>query len=157
MSEQHDFGEINHRDITALMKDGMIKTVSSIGKDGKPEIELRIDDRSAWWKTHIINSPRFGRLARAVETLESLAIEARYNMSAERAEIIQIQILKLVDVERKAIDAKSSEAMRDGHNSTTSLVDKYLKNKQERVIDLKGDAKKSLLDGIMGKEAERDN
>lgn len=155
--EGTDFSEENHRDITAMIKDGMIKTVVNIGKDGSSELELRIDERAAWWKTHIINSPRFGRLARAVESFESLADEAAYNMSTARAQVIKQQILKIVDVERKAIDAKSSEAMRDGHNATTSLVDKYLKNKQERVIDLKGEGKRSFMDGLLGKEAERDD
>ena len=155
--ENQDFSEMNHRDITAMIKDGMIKTVVTEGKDGKPEIELRIDDRSAWWKTHIINSSRFGRLARAVESFEALAHEAQYNMSAQRAAVIKEQVLKFVDVERKAIDAKSSEAMRDGRNATTSLVDKYLKNKQERVLDVKGEVKRSLLDAVRGKELERDN
>ena len=146
--------QTNHRDITAMIKDGMIKTVVTEGKDGRPELELRVDERAAWWKTHIINSSRFGRLARAVESFESLADEAIYNMSPQRAGLIAAQILKVVDVERKAIDAKSSEAMRDGRNATTSLVDKYLKNKQERILDVKGNVKQSMLDGLMGKKVE---
>ena len=48
--------------------------------------------------------------------------------------------------------------MRDGKNAQTSVIDKYLKNKQERVIDLKGEMAKSGLAGIFGsKEAERDD
>lgn len=147
--------EQNHKDITSLLKDGLTMPVPVIGPDGQPAIEWRVDGKSAWWKTHNINSSRFGLLAESVESLEALANDAEYNMSAPRAAVIREQILGIVNVLRKSIDAKSSETMRDKRTAQTSLTDKYLKNKQERVIDLKGEAKRSLMDAITGKEAEK--
>lgn len=154
MSAESDY-EVNHRDITSIMKDGMIVAVEKKGKDGKPEIEWRINDKSAWWKTHVINSPRFGLLAEALEDFATLINDCKYSMSAPRAAVVEKQLLGIVDVYRRSIDAKSSETMRDGRNAQTALVDKYLRNKQERVYDIKDGLKKSFLDGILGKESDK--
>lgn len=155
MSENTDY-EQNHKDITSILKDGMAKPEIVEGKDGRPEIIWKINEKSAWWKTHNINSSRFGLLGEAVEYLDTLGDDAQYNMSKPRAELISKQIKAVVNnVLKLSIDAKSSETMRDSRTAQTSLTDKYLKNKQERVIDLKGQAKASLLDGIFGRESEK--
>lgn len=155
MSEQTDY-EQNHKDITSILKDGMSVPEIIEGKDGNPVIAWKINEKSAWWKTHNINSSRFGLLGEAVEYLDTLADDAQYNMSKPRADIISKQIKGVVNnVLKLSIDAKSSETMRDTRTAQTSLTDKYLKNKQERVIDLKGEAKKSLLAGILGNESDR--
>jgi len=156
--EGSDF-EQNQKDITSIMKDGMIIGVPTKGPDGQSVTEFRINSKSAWWKTHNINHHAFGLAAEAVEYLAAIGHDAQYNMSGPRAAIMSAQIEELVDgVLKLSIDAKSSESMRDGKNAQTSVIDKYLKNKQERVIDLKGEMAKSGLAGIFGsKEAERDD
>lgn len=139
------------------MKDGMVVPVTVEGPDGNPVIEWRIKSKSAWWKTHNINHHAFGLAAEAVEYLFVVGQDARHSMSAPRAMVMEKQITELVeDVLKLSIDAKSSESMRDGKNAQTSVIDKYLRNKQERVIDLKGELKKSMFAGVFGdKEAER--
>ena len=155
MSENTDY-EQNRSDITSIIKDGMIKPIEVTGADGLPKLDYVIDSKSAYWKTHNINSDRFGLLAEAVEYLDVIGDDAKYNMSAPRALVLKTQISALVNnVLKKAIDAKSSETMRDKRSAQTSMVDKYLKRSQERIIDLKGDAKKSLLSGILGRESEK--
>lgn len=148
--------EQDQRDFTTLLKDGMILPVKTIGEDGHEKITFVIDNKSAYWKTHNINSYRFGLLAEAVEYLDTLGDDAEYNMSKPRAEVIKKQINAIVhNILKKSIDAKSSETMRDGRNAQTSLTDKYLKRKQETVLDVHGEVKKSVLDSIFGKKAEQ--
>lgn len=148
--------EQDQKDFTTLLKDGMIIPIKSMGEDGNERITFAIDNKSAYWKTHNINSYRFGLLAESVEYLDTLGEDAQYNMSKPRADIIQKQIQALVNkVLKKSIDAKSSETMRDSRNAQTSLTDKYLKRKQETVLDIKGQVKDSIMDSIFGKKAEQ--
>jgi|APSaa5957512535_1039671.scaffolds.fasta_scaffold37161_3 hypothetical protein len=151
--------EQNQKDITSIMKDGMIVPVVVPGPDGQPTTEWRIKSKAAWWKTHNINHHAFGLAAEAVEYLFVLGQDAKHSMSGPRAQVMENQITELVeDVLKLSIDAKSSESMRDGNNAQTSVIDKYLRNKQERVIDLKGEMKKAGMMGLFGnKEAERDD
>lgn len=150
--------EQDQKDFTTILKDGMVTQTIVKGPDGQDQIQFKIDADSAYWKSHNINSYRFGLLAEAVENLFVLGQDARYNMSAVRANVMESQITQLVvRVLKKSIDAKSSETMRDSRNAQTSLMDKYLKRKQETVLDIKGQAKQSLLDGILGKKAEEES
>jgi hypothetical protein len=151
--------EQNQKDITSIMKDGMLFPAIVEGPDGNPITEWRIKSKSAWWKTHNINHHAFGLAAEAIEYVFVLGQDAKYHMSVPRAQVMELQITQLVDdVLKLSIDAKSSESMRDGKNAQTSVIDKYLRNKQERVIDLKGEMKKSMFEGVFGrKEAENES
>ena len=146
--------DVSHRDITAILKDGMQKKDTIVREDGSEEIGMVIDEKAAWWKTHHVASPRFGRFATILEHFEGLATDCKYNMNTEWAQVLAGQILGIADHYRKGIDAKSSETMKDGRTSQTSLVDKYLRNKQERVYNLQGEAKKSIFQGLFGSEKE---
>lgn len=156
MSENTEFDQ-NRSEFTSMVKDGMIVPITHKGEDGKPKTEYIINPDSAYWKTHNINSWRFGLAAEAVEYLDALADDAEYNMSEPMAKTIKGQIQRLVnDVLKRSIDAKSSEAMKDQKSGGTSMMDKYLKRSSERIIDLKGEMKKAGMMGIFGnKEAER--
>ena len=147
--------DINHKDITTLLKDGLLRIVERSGKDGKTEISYEVNNKSAWWKTHSINYAGFGMMGEYLEDFESLAEFVYYRMSRPMAEVLAKQILKQADTVRYSIDAKSSETMRDTRNAQTSLIDKYLANKQERILEMKGELKKSMMDTITGKEAHR--
>lgn len=147
----------NQKDITSILKDGMIQSYMRYDDSLGIEVEdYRINSKSAYWKTHNINHSGFGLMAEHVEYLNVLGYDAKYNMSLPRAYVIEQQITSIVDdVLKRSIDAKSSETMRDGRNAQTSMVDKYLRNKQERVLDIKGDKiKSSVMDAIRGKSAE---
>ena len=142
--------DVSHRDITAILKDGMQKPIMIEKDDGTFEPALQVDTRSAYWKTHHIASNRFGRLATVLEIFEGIAGDCKNHMNTEWASVIAEQILAVADHYRKGIDAKSSETMKDSRTSQTSLVDKYLKNKQERIVSLKEDAKRSVFAGLFG-------
>lgn len=147
--------DINHKDITTLLKDGLLRIVERPGKDGKTEISYEVNNKSAWWKTHSINYAGFGMMGEYLEDFESLADFVTYRMSEPMAQVLSKQILKQADTIRYSIDAKSSETMRDKRNAQTSLIDKYLANKQERILEMKGELKRSLSDMALGKEASR--
>lgn len=147
--------ENNRRDVTSLLKDGLAEIVTVKGKDGKPQQILQIKNRAAWYKTHNINSDQFGMMAQYLEDFASYAKIVKHHMSKAMSDVLSSQINEEADIIRLSIDAKSSETMRNKRNAQTSLIDKYLENKQERVIDVKGELKRTLGDMIMGKEAEK--
>src|SRR3990167_2068564 len=149
--------EANRRDITTLLKDGLLKVVEHKGKDGKIEYSYEVNNKSAWYKTHSINSASFGMMAQYVEDFASYEETVKYHMNKSMATVIALQIKNEADVLRLSIDAKSSETMRNDRNAQTSLVDKYLENRQERVIDVKGELKRSIADMTMGREAQEAN
>jgi len=89
-------------------------------------------------------------------TWEKTAELAYSNMTKERADVIAPQILQLVKNFKYSIDGKSSETRRDKNNAQSSLVDKLVRNKQERIISLKGEVGHSLMDAIRGKNVENE-
>lgn len=150
--------EQNVHDITSMIKDGLIIPVQVTGPDGQPRTDYIVSPKGAFYRTQSVNSDRFGLAVEAVEDFATLAQEAKYHMSEQRAAVLEVQMLAYYDnVLKNSISAKSSETMRDKRSAQTSLIDKYLKRSQERIIDLKGEAKRSIWAGIVGqKEAERD-
>ena len=123
------------------------------GKDGKPEASYVVDSKSAWWKTHFINSYRFGLMGEYLEDFGSFIDTVKYHMSKPMADVLEVQLKGMYNVMRHAIDAKSSETLSNKNNKQTALGDKYLNNKQERLIDIKGELGRSVSDMVMGKEA----
>jgi hypothetical protein len=132
-----------------------VDTVQNV--DGTYTKQLMLDPEKAWWKTHLVNSPTFARFAYELKEFERLGGDCYNNMSAPRAEVIAKQILDIGMDYRYSIDAKSSESLRDRHNTQATLLDKMQKNRVERAYTLKGDAKRSFMDGILGRDRERDD
>lgn len=146
-----------HNDVMDLLVDAC-QTVDAVQNiDGSITKQLMLDPEKAWWKTHLVNSPTFARFAYELKEFERLADDAYNNMAPSRAEIIAKQILSIGLDYRYSIDAKSSESLRDRHNTQATLLDKMQKNRVERAYTLKGDAKKSFMDGILGRDRERDD
>lgn len=109
-----------------------------------------LDPEKAWWKTQIVNSPTFARFAFELKELERLAEDCENNMSGPRAIKIGEQIKAIGLDYRYSIDAKSSESLRDKHNTQATLLDKMQKNRIERAYTLKGEAQKGLMRGLFG-------
>ena len=130
--------------------------MEQVERDGVTQPELVLDPESLYWSTRSVNSDTFGRFVYELKNLESLAYEAKNHMSPERASSFSGQIFRLVNAYKKSIDGKASESRRDSKNSQLTLIDKLSKNKQERVYTVHGDAKKSFLDGILGKDGEQE-
>ena len=77
-------------------------------------------------------------------------------MCSERAEDIQRDIYEIGQSMRRAIDAKSSESIGiNKQTQNTTILGMMSNTKQERVITLKDQAKKSLLSGFLGRESDR--
>jgi len=123
-------------------------------EEGKFTKQLILDPERIYWKTHIVNSPTFARFVYELKELEHLAIQCKNHMSWKRAEVIMNQIKNLVSSFKYSIDAKSSESLRDKNNTQSTLIDKINKNKIERAYTISGDTKKSIWQGLVGRDAE---
>ena len=145
-----------HNDVMDLLVDACQSIETVQNPDGSLTKQLILDPQKAWWKTHLVNSPTFARFAFELLEFERLAGDAVYNMCEERARVLIQQILSIGQAFRYSIDAKSSESLRDKQNTQATLLDKMQKNKIERAYTLKGDAKKSMFDGFLSRDAEQD-
>lgn len=126
-------------------------------KDGTITKEQIIDDDIVWFKTGSVNSNTYGRCAYELKEWEREGYQALNNMSPERAHQYQTEIREIGISYRRSIDAKSSESQRNAQNSQSTLIDKINKNKVEKVYTMKDQAKKSLFDGFLGREREKDD
>ena len=153
-----DIGEPTDKmhDMLDLVREAAAHTVERRGPDDRPVASHELDHTAVWWKTHAVNSTRFGRMALELEQFSRLASEAYRRMPAERADIIAGQVREIVMAYRHSIDAKSSESKRDGQNSQATLLDRVGRNKVEHVYSSKDMASRSLLDSMMGRRRESD-
>ncbi len=146
-----------HNDVLDLLVDACqsVKTVRNL--DGTVEQTMMLDPEKTWWKTHIVNSPTFARFAYELKEFERMGKEAVFFMPADRAAVIQMQINEIGLDYRYSIDAKSSESLRNNMNTQPTLLDKMQRNRIEKAYTLKGDLKRSMMDGWLGREVERDS
>jgi len=145
-----------HTDLIDVLMEGS-QTVEEVeARDGTMSKQLVLDPKKVWYKTHLINAATFGRFAFELETFESMAPQCFHNMSLNRASVMASQINKIGENFEYSVDAKSSESLRDSHNSQGTLIDKIIRNKSERIYTMKGEAGKSMWSGIMGKDREKD-
>lgn len=124
--------------------------------DGTKQKQLVLNPETVWWKTNLINAPTFGRFALELKEWERMATDAFDNMHKDRALSIARDIMDISTSYRRSIDAKSSESIRDKNNTQSTLIDKINRNKIEKAYTVKGEAKKTLLDGLFGREAEKE-
>ena len=145
-----------HNDVIDVLSDAFKVVKRFEEPDGKFSEQLVINPRIVWYKTQNIASNTFGRMALELENLRSKKDECFYNMSQPRAFVISNQLEGIVQALERSIDAKSSETKRDSNNALSNLIDKLNKKTSERMYTVKGDAKKSMFDGFLGRERERD-
>lgn len=126
-------------------------------KDGTIQIETVLNPEIIWWKTGSVNSNTFSRLALELKEWERMSVEAFSHMTKERARVFAHQVIDIGTSYRRSIDAKSSESQRDKDNSQSTLIDKINRNKIEKVYTAKGEMKKSIFDGIMHRDQEKDS
>jgi hypothetical protein len=124
--------------------------------DGTTTKDTIVDQEIVWWKTGSVNSNSFARFAFELKEWERMAVEAFTHMSPDRAKIFAHQIINIGTSYRRSIDAKSSESLRDKNNSQSTLIDKINRNKIEKVYTAKGEMKRSMMDAVMGRDAQRD-
>jgi len=149
--------EKTHNDLIDIIIEGS-QTIEEVEQaDGKRQKQLVLDPEKIYWKTHIVNSPTFARLVFELKEFEHLSIQAFNFMYRARALIFAEQIAEIVKSFKYSIDAKSSESIRDINNTQSTLIDKINRNKIEKAYTIKGEAKKSFMDGLLGREAENES
>lgn len=126
-------------------------------RDGTESRQLTLNPKKIWYKTHIINSPTFGRYTLFREMLEDKAAQCFNHMSQERAQKLANEIMDLCESYDYSIDAKSSECLRDKNNTQSTLIDKINRNKIERQYTIKDEVQKGMLDGFLGRKVQQDN
>jgi hypothetical protein len=149
-------GQPKYNDLIDIIIQSSQKTIDVQQKDGTVTKEQIIDDETIWWKTGSVNANTFGRFAYELKEWERTALLSNNNMSEPRAIQIGHEIMEIGISYRRSMDAKSSESQRNAQNSQSTLIDKINKNKVERVYTMKDQAKKSLFDGFLGREREKD-
>lgn len=149
-------GTPKYNDLIDIIIQSSQKTIDVIQKDGTTTKEQIIDDDTIWWKTGSVNANTYGRFAFELKEWERLALNAANSMHSSRAELYAHEIMEIGVSYRRSMDAKSSESQRNAQNSQSTLIDKINKNKVERVYTMKDQAKKSLFDGFLGREREKD-
>ncbi|KFM21666.1 hypothetical protein AAA799B03_00766 [Marine Group I thaumarchaeote SCGC AAA799-B03] len=149
-------GTEKHNDVIDLVIQATQKIIDVKNDDGTLSQEQQMDTDSLWWKTHSISSNNFGQLAFELKEFERMALVAHENMCRERAEQVAHEIMEISQSYRRAIDAKSSESLRDKNNSQSVLIDKVGRNRVEKVYTMKDQVNKSLLSGFLGRDRDRD-
>jgi hypothetical protein len=149
--------EKTHNDLIDIMIDACQKVENVEVSPGEFEKQLVLDPKRVWLKTHIVNSNTFGRYVFEKENLLQKAAQCIYHMSKSRAEVIKQQIMGLCECYDYSIDAKSSECMSDKNNTRSTLIDKINRNKIEKHYTVEGEAKKTFMDGLLGREAKQES
>lgn len=124
-------------------------------ENGIKKKEIVPDSESLWMQTKMVNSPTFARYILKLRELYDLAANAKDNMCAERAKVLEEQILAKYKSHKYSIDAKSSETLRDAHNSQNSLNHIIVKQHTDRSITMKEEAGRAFGDMIMGREKQK--
>ena len=122
---------------------------------GETERVSEFNPKIAWFQAHNINAS-FGRYAMLLERWENLATKCYSMMSPEPAAELAKDIMLKLNEHKRGIDGKSSETWRDKNNSQSSVFQILSNKRQEKVYTVHGDAKNSFLDGLLGKEARRE-
>lgn len=149
-------GQPKYNDLIDIIIQSAKKKIDVEQPDGTILKESIVDEEVIWWKTGSINSNTFARFAFELKEFERMAVEASTHMVIERARVFSQQVTDIGISYRRSIDAKSSENLRDKNNSQSTLIDKINRNKIEKVFTQHGNMKKSVWDGIMGREVQNE-
>lgn len=151
-------GQAKNQDLIDAVITSSQKTIDITQKDGSITKEQMLDDDTIWAKLSHVNSNSYGQAMFELKEWERNGNDAPRNMCAERAADIMHDIKEVGISIRRAFDAKGSETVGiNQQNSQTNLLGMIGKNKQERIYTMKDKAKGSLLDGLMGRQVEKDD
>ena len=146
--------EKQHSDIIDFLTDAcQIKQI--VIKDGKEVLELILDEKRVWWKTLTVNSPHLGRFAKMLEDYAAMAINVYNVMPLKSANVISKQIERDVRSYALSLDSLSSVTYLDRNNRQPSLIDRILKNKSERVVNIREDQKSKLAE-LFGQKSKEE-
>jgi len=135
-------------DVLDFIGDGCEQIIDISDGNGGMIPSLVRNHKKIGYKSQNVDSNCYGDFATESENFLLLGEEAKYNMSEPMAGSLKDAIKARFQAWEYGIDGKSSESLRDGHNARTTLVDKFIRNRQERIVTLKDDAKKGILEGM---------
>lgn len=145
------------QDILDFIGDGCEQIIGVEDDKGKIVPSLVRNYKKIGYKTQNVDSNCYGDFITEAENFLLLADEAKYNMSAPMADSLKKAIQARFQAWEYGIDGKSSESLHDSHTLRTTLIDKFIRNKQERIVTLKDQAKKGLMEGLgLKKDVESD-
>jgi hypothetical protein len=106
------------------------------------------DNESLYWRTLLINNPNFGGCVLEIKKWENLMRTAKDNMCTEVASVLFDQGMAIAKGYKYAFAGKSSETIRDKHNSQASLTHILQRNHIEKTVTvdekIKGGMAKAL-------------
>ena len=144
----------NKEQVWSIVADGCKKKVAVRDGNGVVTYQTILDEKRAWLKTGIVPSPYYGNYTKDAEDFRNLADIIYKFMPEERAAALAQDILLEYDSFCSSIDSMSSMTLRDKQNSQACLIDKGLRQKQERDIKITDVGKKSFMDAFTGKKKE---
>ena len=128
-----------------------------VRRDGV-DVEIEsVDTEAMYWKTQLVNNNKFSNFAGIVKAVEKEAWRTEEEFEWEVAIAIRNQLLDFVDVWKTVINAKNSETVLDGDNRQSSMVDKFMNARIERVYKSDEAMKKNLLASFFGKKKHHDD
>ena len=150
-----DTGERHHDILDVLEQAATTREMVRLSDDQIEERE-RIDSDIIWWQAHAVNSTRFARMALMVVDWERLGQHARNHMPAERALVIEQQVMAISKAYRRSIDAKSSESKRDQNNAQATFLDRVARRRTEHVYTAGDAGGRGLRDAVFGRRQDAD-
>lgn len=143
----------SNRDMLDLLLAGTKKTKYQRTETGEVVQYDDPDSEAVYYMTKQINSHNFSTFVFNLKQLEACQYMCYAHMSKERARVVEEQIKRLIDSFRRSIESKSSESlMADGRSRNNTLIDIMSRTKEEKIVNLEGEMKKSFLTGLFGNE-----
>lgn len=143
-------------DAIDFLIDGMQDVVEKQNLEtGEMEKTLEFNPKIPWYQGHNINRP-FGEYARKIEKWENNAKLCKTKMSPEPAEELARDIILKLNEYKRGIDGKSSETWRDKNNNQSSTFQILADKTDRKLYNVKGDGKKTFLDGLLGRQASQE-
>lgn len=146
--------EKNNSDFIDLLTTAVSKQ-KKYQDNGIERTELEINTKELGYKLQMVSSNTYARFVFMKERLESLAIDVYNYMEPEKADVISGQVMRLVDAYGYSTDAKSSETLRDKHNSVSSLLHILNSKSTERKVTISEDVKKGGFAAMFGGSAKK--
>jgi hypothetical protein len=135
-------------DVIDLLFEAVQEIHQKKDENGQMKNVIEPDNESLYWRTLLINNPNFGGCVLEIKKWENLMRTAKDNMCSEVAEVIYKQGMDIAKGYKYAFAGKSSETIRDKHNSQSSLTHLLQRNHMEKTVTLdekvKGGLAKSL-------------
>lgn len=155
MSSTAAEAERKHRDLIDIVLEAVREPAVARRPDGTEEIISVTNNEILWWKTLVVGSEVFARLALELKEWERMAEECYYNMEPERAAVLAAEIKGIANSYKRSIDAKSSESSRGDNIVTATLIDRVNKSNIDKTLHVEG-APKSMAAKLLGREEDGD-